>query len=400
MVSSYTYLYMKQIRTQYEKIVTYLTDENRKNWLFIISALGLLASLYMTESAWTASRTYPLIPIVPEMRLSTTIQVSLFIVVLSTFLWSVFSVHLHKKLVTLGLVSLLILVLLDITRLQPWIFHYVTILLFFSLLIPRRFVTTPYLLDTTRIIIGGIYFWSGVQKFNIRFFTEIFPWFTEKIWLPFGNSGATIAITVGLFVPFIEALFAIGFFTKRFRNSSLFGATTMIVLVLICLGPWGQNWNSSVWPWNIAIYSMVIVLFLGLPTTLTEFVNRQKHNVIGWVAFFIFWLMPLGNIDGFVDHYLSWSLYSGRVPEATLIGDQLTLESLSSQAANNQLEFVHWTQADINMVPYPEERIFINVFKKICQNEIYRNIILQIHSPYWFSSQYHKETLLKCTDIE
>lgn len=391
---------MKQVRMQYCRLVAYLTDENRKRWLLIIGVAGLLASLLLTESAWSTSRIYPLSPIIPGITLPALFHTGLFIVVLCALLGSLANLRLRSKLVTLGLLSLLILVLLDITRLQPWVFHYSAILLLFSILIPKRYVTTPYLLDAARIVVGGIYFWSGVQKLNIRFFTEIFPWFTEKLWTPFGDTGATIAITIGLFIPFIEGLFAIGFFTKRFRAISLIGATSMIILVLACLGPWGQDWNSSVWPWNFGIYGMAVLLFLGLQTNLSEFVKRQRHNLIAWGAFFVFWLMPFGNTVGLVDHYLSWSLYSGRVPEATLVGNQLTLESLSPKAEEGQLKFARWTQTDLNMVPYPEERVFIHVFEKLCENPIYEKVTLRIMSPQWFKSQNYTETILKCDDVQ
>lgn len=391
---------MKQVRTRYERLVTYLSDENRKKWLLIISVAGLLASLLMTENAWSTSRMYSLSPIIPGVSLPAIFHTNLFIVVLCALFGSIVNSQLRSKLVTLGLLSLFVLVLLDITRLQPWVFHYSAILLLFSILIPRRYVTTPYLLDAARIVVGGIYFWSGVQKFNIRFFTEIFPWFTEKLWTPFGDTGVTIAITIGLFIPFIEALFAIGFFTKRFRTISLIGATSMIIIVLACLGPWGQDWNSSVWPWNFGIYGMAVLLFLGLQTNLSEFVKRQRHNLVAWGAFFIFWLMPLGNTVGLVDHYLSWSLYSGRVPEATLVGDQLTLESLSPKAEDGKLKFARWTQTDLNMVPYPQERVFINVFENLCENPVYQEVTLHIMSPHWFKSQEHDEMILGCGDVK
>lgn len=381
------------------RIQDYLTDAKREFYLFFIGAIGLLASLLLTLTAWSTTRTYPLTPLIPNLTLSPHFQTTIFIICITALLSSFFITSLRRQFVGITLLSLFVLVLLDITRLQPWILHYSAVLLLFSFFVQRKYLSNISLLDTVAIIVGGIYFWSGIQKFNIRFFSEVFPWFTEKIWLPFGETGALLAVSFGLFVPFIEALFAIGFFTKRYRSISLIGATAMIIIVLTCLGPWGHNWNSSVWPWNFAIYAMALLLFFGRQMTLPEFIRRQKHNLFGWFAFALFWIMPLGNLFGVTNHYLSWSLYSGHVPEATLTGNQITLSTLSSQAENGSLQFIHWTQTDLNMVPYPEERIFKSVFSTLCQDPLFKDLTLTITSPQWFMSHKHQTINLGCADL-
>ncbi len=390
---------MGKIQILKTRIQDHLTDTKREFYLLFIGVIGLLAGLLLTLPAWSTTRTYPLTPLFSGLTLSPHIQTILFIICVTALLGSFFIATLRRQLIGITLLSLSVLVILDITRLQPWILHYGAILLLFSFFVKRKYLSNPLLLDTAAIIVGGIYFWSGIQKFNIRFFSEVFPWFTEKIWLPFGETGALLAVSFGLFVPFIEALFAVGFFTKRYRNISLMGATAMIIIVLTCLGPWGHDWNSSVWPWNFAIYGMALLLFFGRQTTLPEFIRRQRHNLFAWFAFVLFWIMPLGNIFGVTDHYLSWSLYSGHVPEATVTGDQVILSALSPQADDGSLRFIHWTQTDLNMVPYPEERVFKSVFSMLCQDPIYKDLTLTITSPQWLMSHKHQTINLECADM-
>lgn len=371
---------MNKISFLLSKSGTYLTLVNRVDLLFTVSSLGLLIGILLSSNAWGTARTYPLSPIINGFYLPYFIQTAVLLLVAGCLIVASLYKRTRTYTITLAIFGIFLLILTDITRLQPWVLHYSGVLILFSFIIPIKFKSTTYILDAARIIIGGIYFWSGVQKVNLRFFTEVFPWFTEALWSPWGQSAAAIAIIVGFLVPFIELAFAIGFFSRKFRTLSLLGATSMIVLVLLSIGPAGQNWNTSVWPWNIGIFSSVFILFWATDFGLIEFVRRQKNNLLAWCAFSIFWLMPLGNFVGLTDHYLSWSLYSGKVPEATLIGEQIFLEKLSPSADNGELNYVRWTLQDINLVPYPEKRVFLSVFESICEQYPNQPLILKIDS--------------------
>lgn len=259
-----------------------LTNEVRFNLLLYISLMGLLASLILTVSAWSTTRTFPLSPIFSQFTLSPLLHNVLFVVTIIGLVISLIITQYRRLTLGISLISLTVLIFTDITRLQPWVLHYSAVLALFSFLIPKRYFSIPYVLDAARLIVGGIYFWAGVQKLNARFFSEIFPAVTETLSAPFGETGLKIAILTGLFVPFVEALFALGFFTKKFRHLAILGSTTMIIIVLASLGPWGKNWNSSVWPWNFGIYGMVLVLFWGTGFLFQNFVlGKRKICSVG-----------------------------------------------------------------------------------------------------------------------
>jgi hypothetical protein len=301
-----------------------------------------------------------------------------------------------KKLRTLGLLTtlaaLLALVLLDITRLQPWIFHYGVVVAIIAL---ARLLQSKQqaAIDACAIVIGGIYFWSGIQKFNAAFFLDVFPWFTQHLWSPFGEIGQTVFGTFGIAVPFLEAGLAIGLFTRRFRTVSIFGTFAMLLVVLSSIGPFGHAWNASVWPWNIVIFLSVVAIFYANQDTFRTFILRQKRQKLSWVIFIIFWLMAIGNLFGLTDHYLSWSLYSGRVPTATLIANQTFLNTLSPLTNEVELPIEYWTLSTLNVAPYPEARVFKTVFTTLCETYPTENILLKIKTPRLFvSTDYSTET--------
>ncbi|MCA9360718.1 hypothetical protein KC730_02395 [Candidatus Kaiserbacteria bacterium] len=356
---------MNHTKDLIKSIKTNLTDDTRFFWLRIVAVIGLLSSLLLSAPAWSPERTFPLSPIITRLTMLPASQDALFLLVLVSLTAGLFRTNFRKYLLSTGLVALLLLLLLDITRLQPWVLHYCAVLFLFSSLIDKD-ITSSKILDASRLIVGGIYFWSGLQKLNYYFFTTTFPWFTEHLWLPFGDAGSTLAIFASFFVPFIEMTLAIGLFTKRFRKLSVFGSALMLLLVLISLGPTGHNWNSAVWPWNIAIFGMVFLLFFNTNFSLPEFIVRLKGNLVAYVMIFTFWVVPAGNLVGFTDNYLAWSLYSGKVPEASILGNHSFLATLSPKTEGGELRFVAWTLDSMNLVPYPENRVFIDVFENIC----------------------------------
>lgn len=393
---------MKSLQNTFRYIDQHLrtqcTNEKIKSLLWSIASLGLTASLLLSHNAWSTDRTFPLSPVIPGFVAPETVQSGLFFLTVFTLLAGLLVKRFRPHLTSIALFAILTLVLLDITRLQPWVLHYFAVLLLFGVWIPQKEIMTVRILDAARLIIGGIYFWSGLQKINVRFFTEVFPWFTEVLWRPLGDVGISLFLSIGLLVPFIEILFAIGLFTKRARFISIIAATLMLLLVLLSIGPIGQGWNSTVWPWNIAIYFMVFILFFNLQTSFVAFIKRQRHNVLAWAVICVFWIMPAGNLFGITDHYLSWSLYSGRVPGATLVGDPALLQTISTTANENELTFQSWIMTDINIVNYPEERVYIDVFEKICTEDIYKDLQLKISSPHLFYSNIKDEVFISCPE--
>lgn len=345
-----------------------IPEETKVLYLQTIAIAGLITSLLLSAKAWSTERSFPLSPVFSGPEVSAGLHDGLFLITILSLAGGLFRTQFRKYLIALGLVSLLTLVSLDINRLQPWVLHYFAILFLFSSFVSKRFFTALSVLNVARIIVGGIYFWSGIQKINYRFFTEIFPWFTEHLWSPFGLAGAYTIVFIGLFVPFIESFFALGLFTRKFRNISITGSVLMLIVVLSSIGPFGHGWNSSVWPWNIAIFSMVILLFYGYRFSFSDFINQIRGNWLAYMMIFVFWIMPAGNLFGLTDNYLSWSLYSGKVPEASIQGNQEFLLSISQKAKDGELTFVQWTLDDLNLVPYPENRVFLDVFKNLCTN--------------------------------
>jgi predicted DCC family thiol-disulfide oxidoreductase YuxK len=348
--------------------------KSRVYWLYIISNLGLLLGILLSLPLWGSSRTYPLIPIFNGIHLSSTPTTILAIALITSLFVSIFLKQKFRLFSLISSILLISLVFVDITRLQPWVWHYLGLLLLLSFWNVNSSTRTQNILDAARFVVVGIYFWSGLQKINTAFFTEVFPWFTQPIWSHFGQFGFGVMFIIGIFIPFIESAFALGLLTKRFRKISIIGSTLMLILVTISIMI-GHGWNTVVWPWNFAIFLMVNILFLGNKDTFLDLFNRTKNNILGLLAITLFIIMPAGNIFDKADNYLSWSLYSGHVPTATIQISANTLKKIAPEARYTQnpdgsanLDFVQWSIKTFNTPPYPEIWVFENIFSKICKD--------------------------------
>jgi predicted DCC family thiol-disulfide oxidoreductase YuxK len=381
-------------------------DSARLYWLFLVTIIGMLAGILVSLPAWLDIRSYPTVGIFEQMNLLTPLTNVLTFLTISLLFISIFVYRNIRWFCLSILIIVVLLTLLDITRLQPWIFHYSALLLLLIFWKPDSQNISLKILDAARILVASIYFWSGFQKLNTIFFIGVFPWFTEPLWSPFGQTGASISVAVGLLVPFIEMGFALGLLTKKFRRLSIWGSLIMLILVITSLA-FGHGWNSSIWPWNLAIFSMVIVLFYNWHDSLFSLINRSYKNTLAIIIFVVFSIMPAGNIFGYIDHYLSWSLYSGHVPTAFLTANIETLNKISSvkpttmtEGELGQLDLLDWSIGEMNLVPYPEERVFKSIFKQVCDKYPEDlNLSLTITTRPFFESHLASDKSYNCSDL-
>jgi predicted DCC family thiol-disulfide oxidoreductase YuxK len=371
----------------------------RLYWLYLISLIGLLSGILMTLPLWSSERLYPLSPVFPQINLIAPLTGFLVISLIGLIAYSIFATKRFGLLSFIITIPLSLLVLLDITRLQPWILHYSAILALLTFWQQKKPERELKVYEAVIFIIVGIYLWSGLQKINVSFFTEVFPWFTEPIWSNLGSYGLNLFLFIGILVPFIEAGMAIGFLTKKFRTISIALSFLMLTTVLFSLV--GHSWNSSVWPWNLALFAMVIAIFYKSEITFWQLIKRLKYNFLAVGTIMLFIVTPSGNMLGYVDHYLAWSLYSGRVPTAELTASQDTLMKIYPEVEEVEtVDFSKWSMSVMNIVPYPEDRVFESIFKSLCTeypND--ENLKLTIKTPHFFYSNQINERNFTCSNV-
>src|SRR5205823_639175 len=118
--------------------------------------------------------------------------------------------------------------------------------------------------------------------------------------------------------------------------------------ILITLSPLFANWNSSVWPWNVALACAGFLLFQ--PAGVERPIAR--HAVAASAALLV---APALFYVGLADAYLSHNLYTGNTAEAVVCQRKA--------ACSGQL-FDTW--GALNVPLPPEERLYRQLFDRSC----------------------------------
>jgi hypothetical protein len=315
-------------------------------------ACALAAGLALSPHLWWSTRLYPLTPVWPGLpSLPFPWDRVLYAAMLAMAVAAVATPRVIPALAAVAAIE----VFQDQSRCQPWFYQYVFLLIAAGL----------GQLPACRLIVGATYFWSGVQKCNPEFIGDMFPWMVEPLarWAPWLGR-------MGVAVPIVEIAIGIGLFT-RFRRVAIGLAILTHGFVLLTLGPASSRHNSVIWPWNVAMVLLVLLLFWNPACGPVLWGKHAVHKL----AFVLFVAAPVLSLFNLWDAYLSGVLYAanrnvgviymndavaGRLPEA--IQEHVNQEP----SGIDDLPILEWSYGELNVPPYPEVRVLRNVARAIC----------------------------------
>jgi hypothetical protein len=377
--------------------------ENRFLYLKITLALGVLGSLILSRRLWISSSRF--IPTIPIFDFLPAIPFPLDVVLFGALMLTLAAVIASTRpaiyaaaFVVLGV----ILVIWDQTRLQPWFYQY--LLMFVALAFVRAKHTEigkRAALNTCRVIVACVYFWSGVQKINYTFVHETFSFLTSfyNRFLP--DWLATLPAWLKLIVPVFEIGVAFALLTRRFRNAAVVLAVAAHLMILVLFIPAGRN--TVVWPWNVAMIAFVVLLFWrdGQSTAAEVLLNGRRfaHAMVLLVC----GILPALSLVGVWDSYLSWAMYSGntRLAEVRIeepVRNQLppgAQRVVTSRSSAYGLNLVRWSYAELNVPAYPEPRVFRRLAAELCVHAASPDdVVLTIHErPHLFDGTRPTQTM-------
>jgi hypothetical protein len=394
---------------------------DRLGWLRVVVALASLIALVQSAKLWLSARWYPLTPISAALpSIPPPIDLGLFLLLLLLAALVVVSSARWAILALVGLTGFLSL--WDQSRWQPWVYQY-TFMLAALALVPRAAFgqpRAPVALDTCRVIIVSLYVWSGLQKLNAGFVLEVVPYLSGALVARSPESVTMVSYALGLSIAVFEAAIGVGLLTRRCRQGAVLGAVLMHLGIIVALGPWGRDWNRVILPWNAAMIGIVVILFwrigavrardilwparavssLGAsgaggvstgrrprtpPAAAASSASRAMATVLPRkaggglmfhaIAVVLFAVTPLLSLADAWDSYLSWSLYSGNTRRADIVITEGARQAIPQEIRRYiepaipdwyVLAFETWSVGELNVPPYPETRVFLNVARGLC----------------------------------
>ena len=342
--------------------------------LIAIIGSSLIVQLLISYQLWiNIDRHYPLIPTFQGVEFQ--FQDTLGVVFFSILLLSLASMILGKSnsfINGLFFALLILFILNDINRLQVWVYE-LGVMLAILCFIGKE--NKDLAIKALQLIVVSVYCWSGLQKLNIYFIEGNFPWLFE----PFGLDAFFLDFSgFAYFAANLEFLIGLGLFFKRSRKIALPFAIGMHLILLICLGPFGHNWNHVVWPWNVAMIALLYLLFNEQSKPIFSTHKEFKRHWLLPSIFLFFGIFPVLNFFNAWDEQLSFKMYSGISPEGIFYYKQNQTVCIPNKIKKN---FVHtnpskklnqiilddWAFHELNVVPYKSKKRIMQVGEKLCR---------------------------------
>lgn len=334
-------------------------------------AAALAAGLLLAPRLFLATRVYPRAPVLDGWPL---LPAPLDLVVLGALLAALVGVALAPRprgWAAAATVLALILAADDQSRWQPWFYQYVAMLV--ALALAREAGDT---LAAWRAVLVGLYLWSGVQKLNVTFMTHLFPWLVEPLAgvLPLGLQ--RVLLGGWMLVPAMEIAVAVGLLVPRLRRVAVRAAVATHLVILGLLGPLGHRTNAVVWPWNVAMAALVVVLFWNGGPAPARHVLVPRRLGVHAAALVFFGVLPALSFSARWDAYLSGALYSGNIKAAALsvtdavaarLPDPARRHVARNRMGANVLDVWEWSMDELAVPSYPEDRVFRAVARDVCR---------------------------------
>jgi hypothetical protein len=324
-------------------------EARRLNAMRAVVSLAFLGSLALSQRAWVGERLYPRLPALDVPLLGAPGELALTAALLACLAACALGVRPRASgALAAGFVTLLVLD--DVTRLQPWVYCWTAALLVLSCDAARA-------RERLLLLVGVAYAHSALSKLGDGFASGPFAFILSPFVAPNSISRPALLTLAGLSIA-AELAGGLLLLVRRTRVVAACGLVGMHVALLLSLGPLGSNWNAVVWPWNLG---------LALLLPLLAFDGAQRVQLRGnWTLAVVFGLCPLLRPLGWWDHYASFALYSGDKPngvvymsaEAHAELPQAVRAWAHDDVDGYRLSLKTWSLGELGVPPYPEQHAY------------------------------------------
>jgi uncharacterized membrane protein YphA (DoxX/SURF4 family) len=373
------------------KLFNSIAQCDRPLWTARILAFACLVSMLLSSKVWLShDRFFPTLPLISGLgEITYPFDVVLFSLTCAALL----GIALTKwpwKCTAIFLVLASVLAIYDQSRWQPWFYEYCLMLAALAF-IGGRCGQSQSALNTCRLIVASTYIWSGIHKLNATYLTDTFGWLMGP-WLS-GLPPPAVTL-LAFFSACFESTMGMALLNLRLRHLAIAALSAMHLLILLRIGPLGENWNPVVWPWDIAMVALLVLLFFRTSEHRALDIVEGKNWFHKLVVLLCFGAPAAHLIDKW-DAYPSFALYTGDPTEAAFLFDSRTWQSVPKEIQKfgelrpdgfRLLLVLQGSLAELNVPPYSEVRAFKQMGKELAPrtdspNQIY--LLIRKRPPLW-----------------
>lgn len=327
----------------------------------------MLVMLILSWPLWIERGEFPRIPFFAGFPgLTGSVSILTFAILVTALAFATAGIAWRTAL-TLGIGILVVLILGDQHRFQPWTYQFMMVGLLLVCLPPARALTYA------RWWFAALYLYSGLSKFDVSFCNELGHLFLATAVRPLGLDPAAwptaARVAAILVMPLWEIGVAVALLVPQARRIGLAAALVLHGTLLAILGPWGLQHSTIVLVWNGAMMVEVAILFWPKFAGSEEEANRPHRRWTELLVQVLFWgavVLPLGERWGWFDAWPSHALYASHVERTEVFlheaqWDELTPElqrHLAPPGADawRRFDLTAWSRASRGVPVYPQGR--------------------------------------------
>ncbi|MEM7105497.1 MAG: MauE/DoxX family redox-associated membrane protein [Bacteroidota bacterium] len=360
-----------------QKFSTSWTESAIDNLLLRIGATAFLVLIALSQKLWLTDRAFPLMPAWEGFSVSHTFNLVLLLVLVGLLVAK--AVFPAKGLGLIIVPVVILLVLIDLNRLQPW--TYILLLLFALSGIKHLFKVKGLVLYGVRILIIGTFLWTGISKLNPHFLENTFLTILTKALKVQDTTFFVNNPEFGYFFGLTEILVALLLLFQKTRIL----AVCMIVFthLFICyfVSPLALGLDWIVIPWNLFMASWVVIVFTKVLNPVDFDWGFDSAKAIKYGFTFVVLVLPSLNLIGKWDNFMSFNFFSDKTTKLIIGVESTQIPNLSPEiqkrfktvpggGGGQMLDLLEWSFDEINVPHYPEEWVLDRVCKSFCQSGI------------------------------
>lgn len=357
-------------------------SQRQISYLIKVIALFWCIAKIWSYKTWIAERAYPVIPSidilknVPDFSHQFLFGFSLLALLVILFFKT------NRWLLIALFVSEIISCTLDTVRWQPWEYMY----LCFLLIVIINFYKPKNILLLSHWFLVSIYLFSGLHKLNRDFLSSVW---LNMVLLDFLGFSMEFILKyklyfIGLLIPVAEIILAILLLLSKSKRKISYFLMGMHMGILILLGPLGLKYNAVIWPWNLAMISILVITY-AQPIELS-YKNRIVPNLYWLVLWFV---MPVFSLFGRWYQYLSFNLYSGKGEQMYIcvsenereLAPYFESEKTSFCKGKPSINLQNWALEEIKSVPIPETENYKKIGAYLKQKYGNNNVNIILYHP-------------------
>lgn len=351
-----------------ENLTANFLNKKAKDIIKITSVFWFITKIG-SYKLWLSDRIFPLSPIFNFLENIPNFVHLLLLVLFFIGITLVFFIPNNRKIILALIFIEITTCLLDQNRWQPYEYQFILTFALFALYYKNK----EQFLNYFAFLVLIIYLNSGLHKINGSFLYSV--WENMILHRFLGIEYQDIKDYglhyFGLLLGLIEFVGAFGlFFTKTRRYAALF-LIAMHIFILLLISPFGLNYNSIVWPWNILMIILLYITFFPKNAILISL--KKITNGFNFIPFVLIGIMPFFCFIGLWDNFLSFNLYSGGLerleicvenPEELKNSEVYNLGKGKICKNKTTINAQSWSLEELNIIVYPEKRIFLDIIKK------------------------------------